>query len=87
MQVMFHPTQQNKLLSASVDGLVAVFDLANGLDEDDGFMVSYILRLLMSWPFNMPCGLCMSYNEDTRLEYYILPEPLQFTMHSSQVSS
>lgn len=45
MQVMFHPTKQNKLLSASVDGLVAVFDLANGLNEDDGFIVSYVLRL------------------------------------------
>ena len=58
MQVMFHPTQQNKLLSASVDGLVAVFDLANGLDEDDGFMVSYILRLLMSWPISHAVYAC-----------------------------
>lgn len=48
VQVLFHPIQQSKLLSASVDGLVAVFDIANGLDEDNGFMVSIFFTLCKS---------------------------------------
>lgn len=55
LQVMFHPSQSNKLLSASVDGLVAVFDLAKGLDEDEGFLVrsKTFNRLLVE--VYMPC--------------------------------
>lgn len=47
---MFHPTQQDKLITGSVDGLVAVFDISNGLDEDDGFMVSTL---------GLPCPDCL----------------------------
>ena len=31
---------QNRLISGSVDGLINVFDVANGFDEDEGFLVS-----------------------------------------------
>lgn len=31
---------QNRLISGSVDGLVNVFDVSNGFDEDEGFLVS-----------------------------------------------
>ncbi len=33
---------QSRLLSGSVDGLISVFDVANGFDEDDGFLVSWL---------------------------------------------
>lgn len=36
-QVAFHPTTRTALISASEDGLIAVFDAAGGLDEDEGF--------------------------------------------------
>ncbi len=36
LQVKFH---ENRLLSGSVDGLISVFDVANGFDEDEGFLV------------------------------------------------
>lgn len=36
-QVRLH-TASRKLLSASQDGLIAVFDVSSGLDEDDGFI-------------------------------------------------
>jgi hypothetical protein len=36
-QVRFHPTRPTTVVSASDDGLVAVFDTAGGLDEDEGF--------------------------------------------------
>lgn len=42
-QVKFHPTQPNVFLSASTDGLISVYDMSNGLDEDDGFMVMPLL--------------------------------------------
>lgn len=39
MQVLFHaPT--HKLISASEDGLVAVHDVAAGLNQDDGFIAA-----------------------------------------------
>lgn len=40
-QVHFHPIFKSKLLSASTDGLIAVFDVAAGLNEDDGFQAAY----------------------------------------------
>jgi WD40 repeat protein len=36
-QVRFHPGRANALVSASDDGLLAVFDAGAGLDEDEGF--------------------------------------------------
>ncbi|GAB4815922.1 hypothetical protein N2152v2_002968 [Parachlorella kessleri] len=36
-QVAFHPLHRHMLVSGSEDGLVAVFDTAQGLDEDEGF--------------------------------------------------
>ena len=39
LQVMFHG---NRFLSGSVDGLINVFDLSNGFDEDEGFLVSWM---------------------------------------------
>lgn len=36
-QVLFHPAHPNTLVSGSVDGLIAVYDMAGGLDEDEGF--------------------------------------------------
>ena len=33
---MFH---ENRFISASEDGLISVFDLSTGFDEDQGFMV------------------------------------------------
>jgi len=36
-QVRFHPTVSSALLSGSEDGLIAVFDVASALDEDEGF--------------------------------------------------
>ena len=36
---MFHG---NRFLSGSVDGLINVFDLSNGFDEDEGFLVSWM---------------------------------------------
>ncbi|KAL4444367.1 hypothetical protein ABPG75_012104 [Micractinium tetrahymenae] len=36
-QVAFHPAHRGMLVSGSEDGLIAVFDTAPGLDEDEGF--------------------------------------------------
>ena len=36
-QVEFHPHSRSAFVSASEDGLIAVFDTAAGLDEDEGF--------------------------------------------------
>ena len=34
--MQFH---KNHFLSGSMDGLISVFDVTNGLDEDEGFLV------------------------------------------------
>ena len=36
-QLALHPTNRTALVSASEDGLIAVFDTSGGLDEDEGF--------------------------------------------------
>jgi WD40 repeat protein len=36
-QVKFHPVTRSAFISGSEDGLIAVFDTAGGLDEDEGF--------------------------------------------------
>lgn len=41
LQVMFHG---NRFLSGSVDGLINVFDLSSGFDEDEGFLVSMVFN-------------------------------------------
>lgn len=44
-QVLFHPSHPNLLVSGSVDGLVAVHDVAVGpLDEDEGFCAALNLE-------------------------------------------
>ena len=45
MQVRFHPQRPGSLLTASTDGLIAVFDVSGGqLDEDEGFKVGAALQ-------------------------------------------
>ena len=40
-QVLFHPSKEKEtFLSASEDGLISAFSTTNGLDEDEGFVVS-----------------------------------------------
>ncbi|KAK9819875.1 hypothetical protein WJX72_003515 [[Myrmecia] bisecta] len=36
-QVRFHPGSTSTLVSGSVEGLISVFDLSQGLDEEEGF--------------------------------------------------
>ena len=45
MQVMFRDEGSMTLLSASVDGQLAVFDLSVGIDEDDAFQVGVMEAL------------------------------------------
>lgn len=55
MQVHFHPAQPNLMLSASLDGLVNVFDFSEGIDEDNAFKVrSFMQRVLVLC--GMPVG-------------------------------
>ena len=60
VQVLLHPDQAGKFLSASEDGLVAVFSIADGLDEDQGFevMLPFVLQLCASgFAFRTPYGI------------------------------
>ena len=47
IQVQFHPANLQIMISASLDGLVSVFDFSEGVDEDDAFKVSHC-RLFLS---------------------------------------
>ena len=47
LQVAFH---NNCFLSGSVDGMINVYDVSDGFDEDDGFLVSAVLDSHMNAP-------------------------------------
>lgn len=36
LQVRFHPSKREKLVSASVDGLMCVFDTMSTINDDEG---------------------------------------------------
>ena len=40
-QVQFHPANSQIMISASLDGLVSVFDFSEGVDEEEAFKVSH----------------------------------------------
>lgn len=44
IQVHFHPSHPQIMLSASLDGLVNVLDFSDGIDEDNAFKVSLCVQ-------------------------------------------
>ena len=57
-QVLFHPSKEKEtFLSASEDGLISAFSTTNGLDEDEGFVVSPESLYL---PAQCPSGSALS---------------------------
>ncbi|CAD7702649.1 unnamed protein product [Ostreobium quekettii] len=50
-QVQFHASHAHKFFTASEDGLLCVFDLANGLSEDDGFQAAQNLAAIAEFGF------------------------------------
>ena len=54
MQVHFHPDNPKQFLSASEDGLVAVFDFSATVDEEDSFKVCTCRHAIGSAPTCIP---------------------------------